>query len=379
MKQSVYYLASEELEGRYKLTSGDTLARQYIATFFRNSHISPLLNDYFQEVSMQNEKEGKKVIFSSNVVGFMEGTDELLKNEFVVIGAHFDHLGKGKGFRYGRTFDSLHTHYGADDNASGTAMMLEMAKRLSKVDHRRSIIFIAFAAEELGLLGSKYFVEHCPVDLKQVVAMFNFDMVGKYKNHTLNIGGSKTAIETESMADSIAKQFNVELKFSPSGLGPSDHASFYAQQIPVFFIHTNADTTYHTPYDKAALIYYGGMDTIADYSYTLIKTVVDRAHKLVFQQTKDAENSSPVKMKVSLGIMPDHSETVEGVRVEIVSPNKAAFYAGIVKGDIIVKIGKNKVTQLHDYMQALSEIDKGEEVDAVIIREGKEMLIKIKF
>ncbi|MDR1724826.1 MAG: M20/M25/M40 family metallo-hydrolase [Bacteroidales bacterium] len=375
MKESVYFLASDELEGRFPMSKGDSLARKYIVETFLNNKIVPITQNFTFSFKPRLAEE-KIELQTANIYGIIRGNDHKLKDEYVVIGAHFDHLGKNN--TYSMRNDSTNIHYGADDNASGVAMMLEMAGRLSKGNYGRSLIFVAFAAEEEGLNGSKFFVENMPVNKDNVVAMFNFDMVGKFRNNTINAGGIGTSLESEAIVRNVAKEYNLNVKLSSSGIGASDHSSFYASNIPVFFIHTDADTTYHTPSDKPQYINYSGMDTIADFSFALIENVLLRENRLTFQRSIDPQNTNPSRMKVSLGIMPDHSGTANGVKVDVVSKNRAADRAGIKQGDIIIEINNKKVGDLYEYMEAFSNVEQGETIDVKLIREGKEIVIKVK-
>jgi hypothetical protein len=382
MKESVYYLASEELEGRFPMTKGDTLACQYIANIFERNGLQPHFQEFPFNIVMAENNNGKMLKDSisgksNNIFAILKGNDAKLRNEYVVVGAHFDHLGKNTYFS--RSKNTENTHYGADDNASGVAILLEMVQKLvNEKSNHRSVIFIAFSCEEEGLVGSQYFTAHLPVAKEQVVAMVNFDMVGKFRNNTINVNGVGTSVEGEQIVDNIARMHNLQLKKSYSGMGPSDHASFYSKEIPVFFICTDPDTLYHTPYDSPETINYEGMDTIADFALALLHTLTTNDKCLTFQRSNDPEKSNPAKMKVSLGIMPDHSSTTEGVKVEIVSKGKAADKAGILAGDIITEINGTNINDLYEYMAALSTIEKGETIDVRIKRDGKELLIKVQ-
>jgi Zn-dependent M28 family amino/carboxypeptidase len=355
-------------------TRGDTLAREYIAKTFKDIGLKPLFKDFFQDVRLS--KAGKDSVFSANVVAVCKGSDPLLRDEYIVIGSHFDHLGKGKNI-YGRSTDTMGIYFGADDNASGVAMMLETAKRFAKHPSKRSVIFVAFSAEEMGLVGSQFFVEHLPAKVK-ITAMLNFDMVGKLHGGHLNVGGSQTSSEAEQIVNQFAQMYNLKIQFSPSGMGPSDHASFYAKSIPVFFIYTSADSTYHTHNDKPEYIDYEGMETISDFAFALASNIADRANNLTFQQTKDPERTVS-KMRISLGIMPDHTGTTAGVKVQAVSKGKAAEKAGIKVGDLIIAIGNQDIKDLYQYMDALSAFKKGDQTKITVIRNNEKIILNTEF
>lgn len=318
---------------------------------------------------------------SENVVAMLPGTDENLKDEYVVVGAHFDHLGMGGPGSGSRALDTMAIHNGADDNASGVATVIELAEKLaSEKEHRRSIIFAAFGAEEMGLIGSKTFTGKPPVDLEKVVAMFNFDMVGRLDTVTnaLSIGGTKTAKETEGILNELNPGF--QLAFSEEGVGPSDHASFYLQNIPVFFISTGAHSDYHTPNDDADLIHYNGLKKVADYGLVLVNEVVNRDKKLTFQEAgAKYQRSRGGRFKVTLGIMPDYAGIEKrGMRVDAVTKGKPADKGGMKKGDIIVAIDGKKVGNIYDYMNRLQTFEAGQTISVDVIRNNKEIVLIIQ-
>lgn len=323
----------------------------------------------------QNETE------SQNVVALLPGTDPELKNEYVVIGAHFDHLGMGGPGSGSRALDELAVHNGADDNASGVATIIELAEKFAgEKKNKRSMLFVAFGAEEMGLVGSKAFVNQAPVETEKMVAMFNFDMVGRLDtaSNALSIGGTQTAVESEE----ILNRFNVdfELALSPEGIGPSDHASFYLQDIPVFFVSTGAHPDYHTPNDDAHLINYEGMKKVADYSYNLLSEVSNRESSLSFQESGPKfQRSRGGRYKITFGIMPDFAGLEKrGLRIDAVTKGKPADIGGMKKGDIIIAIEGKKVGGVHDYMSRLQSFESGDRVSVDIIRDGKESVLIIQ-
>ncbi len=318
---------------------------------------------------------------SQNVVAMLRGTDEVLKNEYIVVGAHYDHLGMGGPGSGSRAVDTVAVHNGADDNASGVAAVIQLAEKFaSRKNNKRSIIFVAFGAEEMGLVGSKAFTNNPPVDTEEMVAMMNFDMVGRLDKETngLSIGGSQTAKETEEMLTELNTDF--ELAFSPEGVGPSDHASFYLQNIPVFFISTGAHSDYHTPKDDAELINYEGAKKVADYSYEVILEVANKDEALTFQEAGPKfQRSRGGRLKVTFGIMPDFAGLEKrGLRIDAVTKDKPAFKAGMKKGDIITAINGKKVGGIHDYMSRLQSLEKGQTVSVDIIRDEKETVLIVQ-
>lgn len=324
-----------------------------------------------------NQKETE----TQNVVALLPGTDNNLKNEYVVVGAHFDHLGMGGPGSGSRVTDTLAVHNGADDNASGVAAVIQLAEKLAAdKKNRRSIIFVAFGAEEMGLVGSKAFTNKPPVETEKMVAMFNFDMVGRLDPSTngLSIGGTQTSKETEAILTDLNTGF--ELAFSPEGVGPSDHAAFYLQNIPVFFISTGAHSDYHTPVDDAEFINYEGTKKVADYSYLVISELANRDEALTFQEAGPKfQRSRGGRLKVTLGVMPDFAGLEKrGMRIDAVTKGKPAEKAGMKKGDIIIAIDGKKVSGVYDYMDRLKTMEIGQQVSVDIIRDEKETVLIVQ-
>lgn len=318
---------------------------------------------------------------SQNVAAVLPGADPVLKNEYVVVGAHFDHLGMGGPGSGSRVADTLAVHNGADDNASGVAAVIELAEKAAgDKTNKRSIIFAAFGAEEMGLVGSKAFTNEPPVETDKMVAMFNFDMVGRLDTalNGLSIGGSKTSVETEDILNRLNPGF--ELALSPEGVGPSDHASFYLQNIPVFFVSTGAHADYHTPNDDAGLINYEGTKKVTDYSYTLLSEIANREQALTFQEAGPKfQRSRGGRFKVTFGIMPDFAGLEKrGLRIDAVTKDKPADKGGMKKGDIITAIEGKKVGGIHDYMSRLQSLEIGDRVSVDIIRDDKDMVLIIQ-
>ena len=319
-----------------------------------------------------------------NVVALLKGSDPSLQQQLLVIGAHFDHLGMGGPGSTSRVPDTIAVHPGADDNASGISAMLELAGKLSanRDSLKRSILFVAFSAEEMGLLGSKYFVDSSRFfDTRNVTAMFNLDMVGRLNNkNNLEIGGTGTSAQTEEIISSIPKDSTFTLSFSPAGYGPSDHASFYGKDIPVFFFTTGAHTDYHTPGDIASKIDYTGMVTITGYIYRLVLKVDDYPDKLTFRESGPKQQRSyRSRTKVTLGFMPDFtSQDNNGLGVDFVTPGRPAANGGMKKGDVITAINGKPVNNIQDYMYRLSQLDFGQTISVEVRRNGKKEVLLIQ-
>ena len=317
-----------------------------------------------------------------NVIASIRGNDPGLRDEYIVIGAHYDHLGTGGEGSSSRRPGSSVVHPGADDNASGVAAMLEIAEKLRSINEqlRRSYLFIAFGAEEKGLLGSKYFIENPVVDLESVKAMINLDMVGrKNEEKTLQIGGVGTSAEGQELLHKVAGNYEFNTVFSMEGFGPSDHASFYAKDIPVFFITTGAHPDYHTPDDTADRINYAGLKRVADFVTDLSAELGMMDNYLSFTEAGPRAPAAPRhgNRRVSLGIMPDFTSSGgDGLRADHVTPGRPAAQGGMQQGDKITSINGNPVGDIHEYMYRLSQLDPGDIINVEVIRgEKKEILI----
>jgi aminopeptidase YwaD len=321
------------------------------------------------------------IVESHNIIGLIPGNDPLLKSEFVVIGGHYDHLGYGGPGSGSRAMDTVAIHYGADDNASGVATVMNLAARFAKErNNRRTLVFVAFGAEEMGLVGSKAFIDKSPVDLKKVVAMFNFDMVGRLDNkaNSLSIGGTLTSKESESLLSGSNPGFN--LTFSGEGVGPSDHASFYMQNIPVFFYSTGAHPDYHTPGDTPDKINYEGISRISDFAAKVITEVANRDNSLTFQEAgSKVMRSRGGRFKVTLGIIPDYAGLEKrGMKVDGVTKGKPAEKAGLLKGDIITAIDGKSVGNIYDYMNRLKTFEVGQTISVDLIRNDQHLVLIVQ-
>ena len=313
-----------------------------------------------------------------NVVALLEGSDPLLKDEYLVVGAHYDHLGMGGPGSGSRMPDTNAVHNGADDNASGTAMLIELGKVLSTVKSTlgRSIIFIAFSAEEMGLLGSKYFVNNPPVDEKAIKTMFNLDMVGRFdkEKNSISVSGTGTSVLADSILTLYEKDLPFKVVHAPDGYGPSDHAAFYAANIPVFYFNTGVHTDYHTPFDDTELLDFETSAIVGNFVFDVIVDVDNAPKALVFKTSgsKKSQGRMGRKLKVTLGIMPDFAGTEKkGLRVDGVTSGKPAEKGGMLKGDIITSINGMKVGNIYEYMSRLGKLKLGQTITVEVIRKDK--------
>ncbi len=346
-----------------------------------NTGYSPLSFELGCIVNGQSDLEEQKVT-TYNVVMTLPGTDPVLKDEYIFIGGHYDHLGMGGPGSSSRAVDTTAIHYGADDNASGVAVVLELAEKFaSEGNNPRSIMFGAFGAEEMGLLGSKYLVEHLPVDPEHINAMINLDMIGRLKeDRTIQIGGAGTA---SGLADIIWKNADTTLLkpvLSQEGYGPSDHSSFYGKDIPVLFFSTGAHLDYHTPYDTPDKINYEGMVNISGLIYGIGKELSGENEKPVFTEAgPKTQTGRGMRGKgVTLGIMPDFAGSIKnGLRADFVTPGRPAALGGMKKGDIIVAINGMPVNNIQDYMFRLSSLEHGQTIQVEVVRADKKELLLI--
>lgn len=378
-RQIVEYLADDALAGRDGGTRGDTLACGFIFGQMAKLGLEP-------QKQVFNVKKGN--INTFNVYGSVAGRS----GKYIVVGAHYDHLGMGGPGSGSRRPDTLAVHNGADDNASGVAGMLHLAKRFAKAgDLEHGIIFVAFGAEERGIVGSKHFADNLQelvlaegksVSASDIVAMVNFDMIGNLRGKAITLGGTGTAKEMDHII-AQAEHLNgnaLKVTRSPQGHGPSDHSAFYAKNIPVFYLTTGGTEDYHTPSDDSYKLNYAGLDSVANFAALLVEQVQGYPQGLSFTDTGSPE-ASPMRagFKVSLGLMPDVTGQVEnGLRADIIVKGKPAYKAGMKNGDVIVQVNDIVIKDIEVYMQALGTLKKGEKAIVKVLRGGEEIVLEVQ-
>ncbi|MFL6227955.1 MAG: M20/M25/M40 family metallo-hydrolase, partial [Pyrinomonadaceae bacterium] len=350
-----------------------------------------------------------------NVVGVLEGSAAKLKNEAIVIGAHYDHLGRGgEGSLAAREGD---IHHGADDNASGVAGLLELARIFATAPEkpRRTIVFVAFGGEEEGLIGSSYYVKHPVVPLADTVAMINMDMIGRLKDERLIVGGVGTASEWKHIVEEANTDMNLTvnvngvpasqrtpgdvpfatgsngnviatanprprfaLTLNEDGYGPSDHSSFYAKQIPVLFLWTGTHEDYHKPSDTADRVNYEGLARVAAFARELARAVDDAERRPTYTRAaSDASAGRSVGFRVYLGTIPNYAEGGDGLKLDGVREASPAERAGLKAGDVVVKLAGRDVKNVYDYTYALGEMKAGQEYEVEVLRGGERLKLKI--
>jgi Zn-dependent M28 family amino/carboxypeptidase len=382
IKDDVTFLSDDALEGRQTGTDGEKAAADYIAKRFENLGLATKgTNGYFQNFTFKPKtnphqtvnytvKDGDSTITGTNVLGFLNNNAD----NTIVIGAHFDHLGYGAEGSLHRGEKAIHN--GADDNASGVAVMLNLADKLKNKNTNNNYLFMAFSGEEMGLLGSNYFVKNATIDTQKINYMINMDMVGRLKaDSTLavyGVGTSPILKQTLNVHNSTFKLIQKE-----SGIGPSDHTSFYNADIPVLHFFTGQHEDYHKPTDDFDKLNYEGMSTISNYIFEVISDL-DNNGKLPFRKTKNESEETP-RFKVGLGVIPDYMFDGKGMRIDGISEDKPAQKAGLQKGDIVIKLGDSTVTDMMSYMKVLSTFEAGDKTKVTVERNGKEVEATIQF
>jgi hypothetical protein len=319
---------------------------------------------------------------SQNVVGVIRGNDMQRKNEYIVIGAHFDHLGFGGEGSGSTKPDTIAVHNGADDNASGTAGMLTLARMFSERRNtlQRSLIFIGFSAEELGLLGSAYYTNHPLLPLEKTVMMLNMDMIGRLKNKELIVYGTGTSPLFDSLLNVWNNDSMFTLKKTKDGFGPSDQTSFYVKDIPVLFFFTNLHDDYHNYRDDWDKINYEGEEHVVQYVYNITNSLQAMNEKPQFTRVTSSEQQAMSGdrrgAKASLGVVPAFGEEVKGAKLSGVRPGSAAEKAGLQKDDIIIKFAGKDVNNLMDLTNYLGDFKPGDEVEIVVLRGNDSVSLK---
>ncbi len=344
---------------------------------------------------------------SFNVVAILPGNDPKLKNEAIVIGAHYDHLGRGgEGSLAPREGD---IHHGADDNASGVAGLLELARIFATQNPkpRRTIVFIAFSGEEEGLIGSNYYVNHPVVPLANTVAMVNMDMIGRMNVRNLIVGGVGTAqewrpmIESENIAlggsnrSASSRDIQAVLRISgepvaatnpkakfvltltEDGFGPSDHSSFYAKQVPVLFFWTGTHADYHKPSDTADKINYEGEARVVSFVANIVRDIDKGDKRPTYTVAKSESQGRSMGFRVYLGTIPNYADSNDGLKLDGVRDGSPAAKAGLRAGDKIVKMAGREVKNVYDYSYTLGEMKAGQEYEVELIRDGQRLTLKI--
>ena len=381
LKDHITYLSSDDLQGRLAGSPGEKKAAAYISKEFTKLKLKPFVStDYIQPfkyfVKLNPHEDGSSVIINArNIVGYLDNK----ASKTIVIGAHYDHLGLNEHHNSTLMNSEGQIHNGADDNASGVSAVLELARMFSqnKTQEKANYIFALFSGEEDGLMGSKYMADHLPKGTK-IDLMINLDMVGRLnKDKDLSVGG----IGTSPIFPDYIHQYKpagINLAIDSSGVGPSDHTSFYLKDVPVLFMFTGTHSDYHKPTDDTDKINFDGVRMITNYVFGLANALSE-TEKIPFTKTKMSKSKSVPKYKVTLGIMPSYADTKDGLHIDGVTDNRPGSNAGMIAGDILTKIGKCEIKEVYSYMECLAEVNSGDELPVTVLRDGKQVILKVKF
>lgn len=376
VQKHITYLASDELKGRGTGTKEEKMSADYIAKYFKEIGLQPKGTNGYEQPFKAN-LDTVHVLDARNVVGFLDnGADRT-----IVIGAHYDHL--GEGYQRGSLIPDSKgkIHNGADDNASGVAGVLELARHFAKnkVKEKHNFLFICFSAEELGLLGSKYYANNPTIDLSTVNLMLNFDMIGRFDpNKAITVGGWGTSPSWGQVIPPVLERDKMAFKIDSAGAGASDHTSFYVKKIPVLFFFTGVHGDYHKPSDDIELINFEGEAKILNSVVGIVNAVDKLPNRLEYRETAMpmARNMS---FKVTMGLLLDYSFNGPGIKVDGVSKNRPGEAAGIKGGDLILRLDKYTLNTIYDYMGALGKFEKGQTVEAEVQRGADKLTLPVTF
>jgi aminopeptidase YwaD len=374
-------LASDSLAGRRTGEPGAEKAARYIASEFKRIGLVPMSpgKSYFQYYDFSEkafDSTKKEKTKAMNVIGYLPGNDKKLKDELVIIGAHYDHLGMG-GKNALDTVKAI--HYGADDNASGTTGVLELAEYYSK--HRntlkRSLLFISFSGEEEGLFGSINYTKNPLISLEKTQAMINMDMIGRLKDSILIIEGMGSSPYWKTLMDSL-KHDNFVMRYKPDGVGPSDHSSFYRKNIPVLFYFTGLHKDYHKATDTKDKINYVGEVEVLDLVRRSIDAIQSKPDRIAFTIVPEDTTKKVGTFRVYVGGVPDYGYDGEGLKISDITPGSPADKAGLKAEDIVIKFANIEIKNIYDYTGALGKFKPDDIVDFRVKRGKDTLTIAVK-
>ncbi len=379
IKKHIQFLADDKLKGRLSGSEGEQLAMNYIQKEFKKLKLAPLGDNgsFEQPFPFKGGIHGTGTEGTAhNVVAFLDNNAD----KTIVIGAHVDHLGLGEN---GSSLDANpqgKIHNGADDNASGVAGVLELARyfKNNNVKENSNFLFICFSGEELGLFGSKYFTEKPTLELSSINYMINMDMIGRLNPTTksISVSGSGTSPVWETLFKNTTT--SLAIKTDSAGVGPSDHTSFYLKNIPVLHFFTGSHSDYHKPSDDWNKINYAGEKEVLELVIAVVEKLDDQP-KLAFLPTKNKSMSSSRSFKVTMGVMPSYTSDEVGLLVDGVSDGRPAQKAGIITGDVITQIGDYPIKDVQTYMEVLNKFEKGQQVPVKVKRNKEEKTVMVTF
>jgi len=377
LKKSISYLASDELKGRLTGSEGEAKAAEFISKNLKDLGLKTEVQPFEYAVKLNpHEDQSSTQVKGKNVIGYLDNKAD----KTIIIGAHYDHLGLNEHHASTLANSDGQIHNGADDNASGTAAVLELARIFSKNKSKEKVnyVFALFSGEEDGLMGSKKFAENVKEKYPNIITMINMDMVGRMnKDKDLTVGGVGTSPFFPELIKKM-KPAGVNIAIDSSGVGPSDHTSFYLKDIPVLFLFTGTHTDYHKPSDDEDKINYNGVNLVVNYVFNIANALAEEK-TIPFTKTKVQQSKSVPKYKVTLGIMPSYADTKDGMVIDGVQEGRPAGKAGIQSGDVLTKIGKCEVKEVYTYMECLSKVNAGETHPVTVKRDGKEITLDVTF
>ena len=385
----IRFLADDRLQGRATGSPGADTAAAYLARRFSEVGLQPAAGGWFQSFTVGRDapalQQGKSGgLAGKNVIGILPGRDPVLRNQTVILGAHYDHLGLG-GFGSLDPDSTGKVHNGADDNASGVAGLIQVAARLAASPPARTVVFIAFGGEELGLLGSAHYVKEPIYPLAGTLAMVNLDMVGRLRNGRLIVYGVRTAKEFPALLDSLNWYAGFDLKAQGDGYGPSDQSSFYAAKRPVLHLFTDLHEDYHRTTDDWQKVNLDGLKRVADFALGLVTALANRHSPLTFQDLAPSvphQAATPPLVTPGygayLGTVPDMTGAPGGVRLVGVRAGSPAEQAGLRGDDIITRIGSSETPDLQAMADALRSHRPGDTVDIIVRRGGTVTTLRAK-
>lgn len=386
MLDDIKFLSDDRLEGRLTGTWAADTAAAYIQQRFQQVGLQAAAGGWFQEFKVEGgaaQHTAAAGTIGRNVIGLLPGSDPALREQVIVVGAHYDHLGGGE-FGALDPDSAGKPHNGADDNASGVAAIINLAQRLALHRPARTLVFVAFSGEELGLLGSAYYVRQPAVPLGKTMAMINFDMVGRLKNDRLIIYGTETATQFTPLLDSLNKSFGFDLKMRGDGYGPSDQSAFYAVKKPVLHFFTDLHEDYHRTTDDWQKINVAGLLKVTDFAAALLQELADRPTPLTFVELPSPHANAPAPGQAQtpgygayLGTVPDMAGDAAGVKLSGVRGGSPAEKAGLQRDDIITQIGDMPIPDLQAMTDALRAHKPGDVVPVTVQRDGKPLTVSV--
>ena len=373
IQQDVEWLAADERGGRLAGTEHEASAANYIADRFLQLGLNPAgdSDTYFQQFILEGplaQSMGVENHISRNIVGSIIGSED--PGQFIILGAHYDGQGYGGTISLNvETADSLHNS--ADDNASGVAGLMHLAGELSEEPLRKSVLFVAFSGEELGLLGSRYFADNLQISTDSILAMVNFDMIGRLAEEELTIFGTGTSPQWDELL-SESENSGVTIQTNASGTGASDHSSFHDIGIPVLHYFTGTHDDYHRGSDTSDEINAEGILAVTGHALDLLRDLSTlHADEMEFTATESQQQNIMSGDSVTMGVLPDYTYSGDGFRIDGVRDGGAAAEAGLQEGDVILQMGDFEIIDIYSYMEALGEFTSGEEIVVKVRRSGE--------